>query len=233
MAGSATPTAGGLEAFQHGLRDLGYVEGQTIVLEVRWAEGRSERMPELAAELLRLKVDVLFVGTTQAALAAKKATGTIPIVMISGDPIGLGLVTSLARPGANVTGLSFFTEEIAAKRLQLLKELVPGLSRVAVLRIPVVAIHAIFWRETEVAARKLGVALQPLEVRGPGDFEAAFAAAEQGKAQALIAFDDSLTGVHRSRIVALAANSTALCRRSANPYLCPAPAELHGHSHLH
>jgi len=99
--------------------------------------------------------------------------------------------------------------------------------------IPAVAIHAIFWRETEVAARKLGVALQPLEVRGPGDFEAAFAAAEQGKAQALIAFDDSLTGVHRSRIVALAANSTALCRRSANPYLCPAPAELHGHSHLH
>src|SRR5215470_11437318 len=92
--------------------------------------------------------------------------------------------------------------------------------------IPAVAIHAIFWRETEVAARKLGVALQPLEVRGPGDFEAAFAAATQAKAQALIAFDDSLTGVHRSRIVALAANGTALCRRSANPYLCPAPAEL-------
>src|SRR5262245_42354948 len=191
--GAVTPTTGRryLEALRHGLRDLGYVEGQTIVLEVRWAEGRSERMPELAAELLRLKVDVLFVGTTQAALAAKKATGTIPIVMISGDPIGLGLVTSLARPGANVTGLSFFTEEIAAKRLQLLEELVPGLSRGAVLRIPVVAIHAIFWRETEVAARKLGVALQPLEVRGPEDFEAAFAAATRAKAQALIAFDDS------------------------------------------
>jgi putative tryptophan/tyrosine transport system substrate-binding protein len=205
--GSYTPAAGGLEAFWHGLRDLGYVEGQTIALEVRWAEGRSERLPELAAELLRLKVDVLFVATSTAALVAKKSTRTIPIVMVAGDPVGLGLVESLARPGGNVTGLSYFTEEVTAKRLQLLKELVPGLTRVAVLRVPGVAIHAVFWRETEVAALKLGVALQPLEVRGPEDFEAVFATATRGKAQALIVFDDELIGSHRSRIVALAANS--------------------------
>jgi len=167
--GAVTPTTGRryLEALRHGLRDLGYVEGQTIALEVRWAEGRSERMPELAAELLRLKVDVLFVGTSTAALVAKKATGTIPIVMVAGDPIGLGLVASLARPGGNVTGLSYFTEGITARRLQLLKELVPGLTRVAVLRIPGVAIHAIFWQETEVAALKLGVRFSLSSCAGP------------------------------------------------------------------
>jgi putative ABC transport system substrate-binding protein len=207
VLGIATPTTGGLEALRHGLRDLGYVEGQTIALEVRWAEGRSERLPELAAELLRLKVDVLFVGSGTAALAAKKATGTIPIVMVAGDPVGLGLVASLARPGGNVTGLSYFTEGVTARRLQLLKELVPGLTRVAVLRIPGIALHAIFWREIEVAAQKLGVALQPLEVRLPEDFEAAFASATRGKAQALIVFDEGLTVVHGPRIVALAANS--------------------------
>src|SRR5262245_3465948 len=147
--GNFTPTTGGLEAFRHGLRDLGYVEGQTIALEVRWAEGRSERLPELAAELLRLKVDVLFVGTSTAALVAKKATGTIPIVIVAGHPIVLGLLASLARPGGNLTVLRYFTEGVTAKRLQLLKELVPGLTQVAVLRVPGVAIHAIFWREIE------------------------------------------------------------------------------------
>ncbi len=183
------------------------MEGQTIALEVRWAEGRNERIPELVAELVGLKMDVLVVGSSAGALAAKKATGTIPIVMVAADPVGLGLVTSLARPGGNVTGLSYFNEAIIAKRLQLLKELVPGLARLAVLRNPIVAVHAIFWQETEVAARKLGVALQPLEVRGPEDFEAAFAAATRGNAQALIALDDALTLAHRPRIVALAASS--------------------------
>ncbi len=204
---SRTEASHRFEAFWQGLRELGYVEGQSIALEVRWAEGRNERIPELVAELVGLKMDVLVVGSSAGALAVKKATGTIPIVMVAADPVGLGLVTSLARPGGNVTGLSYFNEALIAKRLQLLKELVPELARLAVLRNPIVAVHAIFWQETEVAARKLGVALQPLEVRGPEDFEAAFAAATRGNAQALIALDDALTLAHRPRIVALAASS--------------------------
>jgi putative ABC transport system substrate-binding protein len=204
---SATGTEHTVGAFRQGLRELGYVEGQTIALEVRWAEGRSERIPELVAELVGLKMDVLVAGSSLAALAANKATRTIPIVMVAADPVGLGLVASLGRPGGNVTGLSFFSEAIIGKRLELLKELVPALARVAVLRNPMVAAHATFWQETEVAARKLGVTLQPIEVRGPEDFEAAFAAATRGNAQALIHFDDALTLAHRPRIVALAASS--------------------------
>ena len=196
-----------LGAFRQGLRELGYVEGQTIALEVRWGEGRTERIPEMVTELIGLKVDVLVAGYSVAALAAKKATVTIPIVIVAADPVGLGLVASLARPGGNVTGLSYFNEAIIAKRLQLLKELVPGLARIAVLKNPSVAIHATFWQETEAAARTLGVALQPLEVRGPEDFEVAFAAATRGNAHALIALDDALTMTHRPRIVALAASS--------------------------
>jgi putative ABC transport system substrate-binding protein len=194
-------------AFRQRLRELGYVEGQTIALEVRYAEGRSDPMPELAAELVGLKMDVLVAGNSVAALAAKKVTGTIPIVIVTPDPVGLGLVASLARPGGNVTGLSYFNEAIIAKRVQLLKEFVPGLARIAVLRNPTIAVHATFWQDTEVAARKLGVALQPLDVRGPGDFEGAFTAATKGDAQALIALDDALTVAYRPRIVALAANS--------------------------
>ena len=194
-------------AFRQGLTELGYVEGQTIALEVRWAEGRTERALELVAELVDLKMNVLVAGNSVAALAAQKATRTIPIVMVAADPVGLGLVASLARPGANVTGLSYFNEAIIAKRLQLLKELVPRLAQVAVLRNPSVAVHATFWQETEVAARTLGVALQPLDIRGPDDFEVAFGAATRGNAQALIALDDALTITHRPRIVALAASS--------------------------
>src|SRR5205085_6156012 len=149
-------------AFQQRLRELGYVEGQSIALEVRWAEGRMERIPELVAELVDLKMDVLVAGVSPAALAASKATRTIPIVMVAADPVGLGLVASLARPGGNVTGLSYFNEAIVGKRLQLLKEFVPGLARLAVLRNPTVAVHATFWQETEVAGRTLGMALQPL-----------------------------------------------------------------------
>jgi putative ABC transport system substrate-binding protein len=204
---SATGTEHTVGAFRQGLRELGYVEGQTIALEVRWAEGRSERIPELVAELVGLKMDVLVMGSSLAALAANKATRTIPIVMVAADPVGLGLVASLGRPGGNVTGLSFFSEAIIGKRLELLKELVPALARVAVLRNPMVAAHTTFWQETELAARKLGVTLQPIEVRGPEDFEAAFAAATRGNAQALIHFDDALTLAHRPRIVALAASS--------------------------
>jgi putative ABC transport system substrate-binding protein len=196
-----------IEAFRQGLRELGYIEGQTIVLEVRDAEGRLERMPELVAELVGLKVDVLVAVGSPAALAAKNATQTIPIVIISADPIGLDLVGSLSRPGGNVTGLSFFLEAISGKRLQLLKEAIPGLARVGVLRNPLALSHRIYWKDTEVAAQRLGVALEAVEVRGPEDFEAAFATAKQRNVQALLAFDDSLTVTYRSRITALAASS--------------------------
>src|SRR5947209_3482717 len=200
-------------AFQQRLRELGY-EGQSIALEVRYAEGRMERIPELVAELVGLKMDILVTGSSVAALAANKATRTIPIVMVGADPVGLGLVASLGRPGGNVTGLSIFNEGISAKRLQFLKELVPGLARVAVLRNPTVTVHSTFWQDTEVAARQLGVTLQPIDVRGPEDLEAAFAAATRGNAQALIAFDDNVTLAHRPRIVALAASSRIPDRKS-------------------
>jgi putative ABC transport system substrate-binding protein len=159
------------------------------------------------AELVNLKIDVLVAGVSSAALEAKKATRTIPVVMVAADPVGLGLVASLARPGGNLTGVSYFNEAIVGKRVELIKELMPGLARLAVLRNPLVAIHASFWQETEAAARKLGVALQPIEVRAPEDFEAAFRAAARGNAQALIALDDALTVGHRLRIVALAATT--------------------------
>jgi putative tryptophan/tyrosine transport system substrate-binding protein len=194
-------------ALRQGLSELGYVDGQTIVVEFRSAEGRSERIPELVSELIGLNVDVLVAASSPVALAAKKATASIPIVMVATDPIGLGLVASLARPGGNVTGLSYFNEALLAKRLEMLVEFVPGLARVAVLRNPTVTAHATFWTATDDAARKLGVALLALNVREPDDFEAAFVAAVQGKAQALIAFDDGLTIAYRPRIVALAASS--------------------------
>src|SRR5262245_27193472 len=208
FVGATSPTANkhNLDALRQALRALGYVEGQTIELEVRWAEGRYERIPELMAELVRLKVDVLLAGNSLVALAAKRATRTIPIVIIVTDPVGFGLVESLSHPGGNVTGLSLFNEELSSKRLQLLKEFVPLLARVAVLRNPLTPSHAIFWQETEAAARNLGLELQPLEVRGADDFEAVFAAARLGNGQALIAFDDPLIGAYRTRVMALAAS---------------------------
>ena len=195
-------------AFRQGLRDFGYVEGQNIVIEYRYAEGRAERLPDLAAELLRLNVDVIVAGGTPAPLAAKHATGTIPIVMTSaGDPVGSGLVASLARPGGNVTGLSTFTRELAAKRLQLLKEVVPGASRVAVLWNAANPYAVLNMRETEAAARTLGGQVQSLEVRGPDDVENAFPAAIRGRAGALIVVDDPLTYLYRMRIADLAARN--------------------------
>jgi putative ABC transport system substrate-binding protein len=196
------------DAVLQGLRDLGYVEGQNFVLVDRYAEGQQERLPELAVELVRLEVDIIVATTSGAARAAKDATRTIPIVMAGGgDPVGLGLVASLARPGGNVTGPSMMNTEIVGKRMQLLKEVVPGLVRVAVLTNSVNPIHAIFWRETEPAARELGLELQPVEARVPEDFEVAFAAATRGQAGALSAFDDALTYNYRTRVVALAAAS--------------------------
>jgi len=196
-----------LEAFRQALRELGHVEGQTILLEIRWAEERVERLAELVVELVGLKVDVLVTLSTPVSVAAKNTTQTIPIVMMATDPVGLGLIGSLSRPGGNVTGLSYLAEEIIAKRLQLLKELVPGLARVGVLKNPMDPGDRAIWKETEVAAQRLGVALEALEVRGPADFETAFATAKERNAQALLTLDGPLTYAYRPQIIALAASS--------------------------
>ncbi len=206
--GGASPSAAAhlVDALRQGLRDLGYVEGQNIAIEYRFAEGKAERLPDLAAELVRLKVDVIVAPNPPGALAAKNATTTIPIVMaIAGDPVGLGLVASLARPGGNVTGLSNVSVELAPKQLQLLKQAVPKVSRVAVLWNPGNKANALSFRELEVAARSLGVQLQPLEAQSPDDFDSAFAAMTRERAGALVVFPDALVLLHQRRIVDLAA----------------------------
>src|SRR4051812_38985064 len=207
-AGIRTASPNPRDAFLQGLRDLGYVEGQNFVLVDRYAEGQQERLPVLAAELVRLEVDIIVAPTSGSAKAAKDTTRTIPIVMAaSGDPVGLGLVASLARPGGNVTGPSMMNTELIGKRMQLLKEVVPGLARVAVLTNSVNPIHALFWHESVPAAHELGLELQPVEVSAPEDLEVAVAAAARGNAGALIAFDDALTYNYRTRVVALVAAS--------------------------
>jgi putative tryptophan/tyrosine transport system substrate-binding protein len=196
------------EAFRQGLRELGYVEGQNIVIEYRYAEGRAERLPDLAAELVAREVDIIVAGGTPPPLAAKHATSTIPIVMASaGDPVRTGLVASLARPGGNVTGLSTFTPELAAKRLQLLKEVVPKVPRVAILWNAANPFTLANMRETEAAARTLRVQAQSLEVRGPDDFDNALPAAISGQAGALIVVDDPLTCSQQKRIADFAARN--------------------------
>ena len=198
-----------VDAFLQGLRELGWVEGKTILIEYRWAEGRSDRLPDLAAELVRLKVDVIFAPNTAGAVAAKNATGAIPIVMASGyDPVELGLVASLARPGGNVTGLSFSVgSDIVGKFLELLKETVPKVRRVAVLSTPTNPSHALAIENAIVAARAMGVQLQLLEARGPDQFDNAFAAMARERAEALLVMLDPFFSFHRSRLSALAAKS--------------------------
>ena len=196
------------EGFFQGLRELGYVEGQNILIEGRWYGDGNERLPALAAELVRLKVDVIVAGTPPAPEAAQRATSTIPIVMpIHQDPVGSGLVASLARPGRNVTGLSTLAPELVGKRLQLLKEVVPGISRVAVLSDPTIPTQALELRETEVAARSLRVQLQVLQARAPSDFASAFSAMTKDRAGALIALGGNMFFAHRTRIVELTAQS--------------------------
>jgi ABC-type uncharacterized transport system substrate-binding protein len=196
-----------IEAFRQGLRDLGYVEGQNVVIEQRYAEGNPDRLPRLAAELVRLKVDVIFAQTTPAVQAAKKATTTVPIVTVSGDPVGFGFVASLARPGGNITGLANLTPELVGKRLELLKEVVPRVSRVAVLWNPDSPGAVVMMRETEAAAASLGLKLQPVEVRGPNDFEHAFSAMKKERAGALVPLRSPLIRDQRKQIAELAAKN--------------------------
>jgi putative ABC transport system substrate-binding protein len=176
-----------IEAFRQGLRELGHVEGKTVVLEIRYGEGRAERVPELARELVGLKVDVIVAASDVTIAAAKRETRTIPIVMInSNDPVGTGFVASLARPGGNVTGLSNISPELSGKRLELLTEVVPGLSRVAFLWNPDLRGAVFSYKETEGAARSLRLQLQSVEVVGAEDLDRAFSAITEQRAQVLI-----------------------------------------------
>ena len=196
------------DALRQALCELGWVEGQNIVIDHRSAEGRLDRLPDLAAELVRLKVDVIVAEGTQGVTAAKKATETIPIVMIAGstDPVGLGFIASLARPGGNVTGLSYSVgPDIAGKGLGLLKEAVPKVRRVAILSNPANPVQPLFIRELKVAARALGVQLQLLEARGPDEFDGAFAAMTKERVGALLVVADGMFFFHRARLVDLAA----------------------------
>src|SRR5262249_16760079 len=183
-----------LEAFRQGLREAGWVEGQNVRIEYRWAEGRFDRLPALATELVRLKVDVIVAAPTASAVAAKNATGTIPIVMANAaDPLELGLIASLARPGGNVTGVAYSVNlEIVGKELELLKEAVPRIRRVAVLSNPANPAQASAIGHVKAAAKSLGVQLQLLEARGPDDFEGAFAAMAKERAGALLVVPESM-----------------------------------------
>jgi putative tryptophan/tyrosine transport system substrate-binding protein len=209
LAGLApSDNADRVEAFRLGLRELGYVEGKNIVIEHRWAEGKVERLSELATELVRLKVDVIVTTGPTPTRSAKQATHTIPIVMAwDYDPVGNGFVASLARPGGNITGLSTLAPAISGKQLELLKEIVPKLSRVAVLGTSTVPGNAEALRATEAAAAALKVQLQYLEVRNPKDIETVFQAARKGRADAVLALSSRILFSQRTQVADLAAKN--------------------------
>ncbi len=193
------------EAFLQGLRELGYVEGRNIVIDWRYAEGKLNKLPDLAAELVRLKADLIVAVSPQSVQAAKEATTTVPIVMVAvADPVTYGFVTSLARPGGNVTGMAFLLPEISTKRLELLREIMPKLSRVAVLWNASNPYRALDLRVLQAGARAVGVTLLSLEVRGLDDLERAFEAASRERADGLLTLEDPFTVAHRTRIVDLA-----------------------------
>ena len=200
----AAATSDLTEAFQQGLQDLGYAEGQNIVVVYRFARGNYSRLPDLAAELVRLKVDVIVAATTPAAQAAKSAAGPIPIVFTQvSDPVGSGLVRALAQPGGNVTGLSVLTRELSGKRLELLKEVVPRASRVAVLWDPGQSSGAPVLKETEAAGRSLGLQVQPVEARGPDDFQRALSTVKKMRAGAIVVLPSQPFTAHRHRLADL------------------------------
>ena len=196
------------EGFRQGLRELGYVAGHNITIEYRYGEGKFERLPGLAAELVRLNVDLVVAGGTQATSSAKQATGVIPIVMgVSADPVGNGFVASLARPGGNITGLTSLSPDLSGKRLALLKEIVPRLSRVSVLWNSGNPDNASQLREAEAAANALGVQLLPIGVRSSNEFDKAFSVINNARADVLYTLGDSLFANNRKRIVDFAAKN--------------------------
>jgi ABC-type uncharacterized transport system substrate-binding protein len=208
VSGSGDPNTPGpqVESFRQGLRDIGYVEGKNILVEYRYAEGQLDRVPSLVAELVQLKVDVLVSGNFATIRAAKQATKTIPIVIVTAqDPVAAGLVDSLARPGGNITGLTRLTRELSGKRLELLKEIVPRISRVGVIWDTNAPGPVIAFKEYETAAQALKIFLLSLEVRGPNpDFEGAFQAAARGRANALITIRSLALTRYPKRIANLA-----------------------------
>jgi putative ABC transport system substrate-binding protein len=196
------------EAFRQGLRELSYVEAKNIIIDYRYAEGKFERLPDLANELVRLNVDAIVAGETEAIRAAKQSTSTIPIIMaVTADPVGSGFVASLARPGGNITGLTSVSTDLSGKRLELLKETVPRLTRVAILWNSGNPDNATQLREAESAATAVGVQLQPVEVKSSNDFDKAFSVITKGRAGALYALGDSLIATNRKRIVDFAAKN--------------------------
>jgi len=196
------------EAFRQGLRELGYIEGKNIVVEWRSADGKLDRLPTLATELVRLKVDVIVTGGSGSTRPANEATNRIPIVMTADrDPVRDGFVASLAHPGGNITGLSNFSSELAGKRLELLKEIVPSLSRLSVLGTSTSPANTQALKETEVAAGALGIKLQYLDVRDLGDIENAFRTASKERAEALLALSSPVLAAYRKQLVELAVKS--------------------------
>ena len=203
--GSPTSPAVCLPGFRQGLRDLGYVEGQNLVLESRYAEGQLTRLPALAAELVHLAPDVIWTHSTEAVQAVKQVTTTIPIVIgVESNVVEEGLVAGLARPGGNLTGMELRDLELTGKRLQLLKEAVPTIARVAVLVDPTLSVHERVPDNIESEARALGVQLQRVKAGGPDTFEAAFAAMEQGGADALLIMEGATFARNRQRLLDLA-----------------------------
>jgi putative tryptophan/tyrosine transport system substrate-binding protein len=203
---STTLNAANLDTFRQGLRELGYIEGRNLIIEYRSTDGHAERFPDLATELVRLKVDLIVTRGTPAALAAKNATRTIPVVMANaGDPVGSGLVSSLAHPGGNVTGLSSVPAELDPKRLELIRELVPGSARIAILQNMGSPNNPPQWKEIEKAARALGVQPQLLDARKPEDLAPAFDAASRQRADALVVGGEGLFQANRKLIADLAA----------------------------
>jgi len=206
--GAESPATSGhfLDAFRQGLRDLGYVEGQTITIEARWAEGRYERFPDLVAELVRLNVHVMLAISTPAALAAKQGARTTPVVFIAGEPLGSGLIASFAQPGGQLTGIALaLGEAFAGKWLELLQEAMPHASPVAILWNPTNPVNAGYLQTLQDAAQRLGITLHPQGVQDPSQFVSAFATMVTARAQALIVVPDPLTVRYREQIVELAA----------------------------
>jgi putative ABC transport system substrate-binding protein len=207
-ASSPSTNPGRVEAFQQGLRELGYVEGKNIVIEFRYAEGKLDRLPALVAELVRLKVDIIVSGGPAATRPAKEAISTIPIVMgFDNDPVGNGFIASLARPGGNITGLSTLAPEISGKQLELLKEIIPRLSRVAVFGTSTFPGNAQSLKEVELAAEAFGMKLHYLDILDLKDIETAFRAAGKERAGAVIVLPSTILGSQRKQIVALAAKN--------------------------
>jgi putative ABC transport system substrate-binding protein len=208
LATSPAANAARIEGFRQGLRELGYLEGKNIIIEWRYAEEKPDRLLALAAELVRLKVDIIVTGGASSTRAAKKATTTIPIVMAQDpDPVATGVVASLARPGGNITGLSALAPELSGKRLEILKETVPKLSRVAVLGISTIPDNAQSLKEMQLAGGVLRVQLQFLDVLSSKDIEIAFREARKGRADAVLVLQSPVASSHRAEIVDLAVKS--------------------------